>query len=117
MKASRAKAAIRVIPATEAKTFFGQVLKRVYEQNETQVVERAGMPVAVIISIDEYMSLQPERAKQLPEMQTSARRQRAHKELIKFLDEMGKGSEQFTEEEVEADVLKALEEVRYGKKK
>lgn len=113
----KSKQSMRVIPATKAKTYFGDVLKRVYEQNEAQIVERAGMPVAVIISIEEYVSLRPDRAKELPRMEASARRQRARKALMQFLGEMQEGSEQFTEEEVEADVMRAVEEVRYGKKK
>jgi len=89
------------------------VLKRVYENEETQIIERAGLPVAVIIPVDEYVSMHPERARVLPRIEVSARRQKARKALMKFLDEMQKGSEKFTEEEVEADVLRALEEVRY----
>ena len=113
----KSKPRMRVIPATEAKTYFGEMLKRVYEQNEAQVVERAGMPVAVVISIEEYLSLHPERAKELPRMEASARQQRARKALIEFMDEMQQGNEQFSEEEVEADILRAVEQVRYGKKK
>lgn len=113
----KSKQRMRVVPATQAKTYFGELLKRVYEQNEAQVVERAGMPVAVIISIEEYVSLRPERAKELPRLEASARRQHARKALMEFLDEMQEDSEHFTEEEVEADVRRAVEEARYGKKK
>lgn len=113
----KSKNGVRIVPATEAKTYFGEMLKRVYEQNETQVVEKAGIPVAVIISVEEYVSLNPKRAKQLPRVEGSARRQRAHQALLRFLDEMQPGSERFAEDEVEADVLQAVEQVRYGKKK
>lgn len=44
------------ISATEARIHFGDVLKRV-ENNETITVERGGHPKAVILSINEYKRL------------------------------------------------------------
>jgi prevent-host-death family protein len=48
------KPMIRVIPAAQAKNTFGDVLRRVSEQNETQIVARAGLPVAAIVSIEDF---------------------------------------------------------------
>ncbi len=111
----KSKTKLRVVPASQAKNNFGEVIKRVYEKEETQIIERAGLPVAVIISIDEYIRMQPERAKQLPQVELSAKRARAAKRLRAILDEMHKGGENFTEEEVMEDALKAIEEVRRSK--
>lgn len=46
----------RTMSATEARVHFGEVLRRV-ENNETITVERGGQPKAVIISIDQYTRL------------------------------------------------------------
>lgn len=42
--------------ATEARVHFGEVLRRV-QNNETIIVERGGKPKAVILSIPEYEKL------------------------------------------------------------
>jgi len=47
----------------------------------------------------------------------SARRQQACQRFSALLDRMQEGNAQFSEEEVEADVLKAVEEVRRSKHK
>jgi prevent-host-death family protein len=108
---------VRIVGATEAKTYFGEMIKRAYEKDEDQIVERSGFPMAVIISVNDYIRLRPDRVKYLPQIQDRAERQQAWRALRKLMNEMQKGGEQFTEEEVEADVLRAVEEVRYGKKK
>lgn len=46
------------VSATEARVHFGGVLRRVAEQGETIIVERAGKPQVVLISVDEYQRLQ-----------------------------------------------------------
>lgn len=45
-----------VMSATEARVHFGEVLRRV-ENNETVTVERGGQPKAVILSVEEYEKL------------------------------------------------------------
>jgi prevent-host-death family protein len=42
------------ITATEAKNRFGEVIRRVYKNGETLVVERSGLPVVVIMSVHKY---------------------------------------------------------------
>lgn len=49
--------------ATEARVHFGEVLRRV-EENETIMVERGGQPKAVIISIQEYEKLKSQSPKE-----------------------------------------------------
>lgn len=106
---------VRVVPASQAKNNFGEVIKRVYEKEEAQIIERAGLPVAAIVSMSDLERLYPEKLKELPQVAMSAKRQQAWRQLMKVVAEMQKGGEQFSEEEVEADVQKAVEEVRYGK--
>lgn len=50
------------VAASEGHRKFGQLLKRVYNSDEHLVVERDGFPVAVLLSYQEYMELNRERA-------------------------------------------------------
>ncbi|MGQ9467085.1 MAG: type II toxin-antitoxin system Phd/YefM family antitoxin [Anaerolineae bacterium] len=43
-----------VISATEAKNRFGEVIRRVYRNGETFIVERDGLPVVVIMPVQRY---------------------------------------------------------------
>lgn len=45
------------VSATEARVHFGEIYRRVTENDEMIVVERNGRPGAVIISIDAYEAL------------------------------------------------------------
>lgn len=45
------------IPATEARVRFGEVLRRVVENHERFIVERAGQPQVVILAVDDYKAL------------------------------------------------------------
>ena len=47
--------AIRTLPATEVKNRFGRVLREVSKTGGPIFVERDGRPVAVILSLREYM--------------------------------------------------------------
>ncbi len=42
-----------VISATEAKNRFGEVIRRVYRDGETFIVERDGLPVVMIVPVRE----------------------------------------------------------------
>jgi prevent-host-death family protein len=42
------------ISATEAKNRFGEVIRRVYKNGETLIVERGGLPVVVIMPVHQY---------------------------------------------------------------
>ena len=104
--------AVRVVPASRAKNNFGEVIRRVYENEETQIIERGGLPVAAIVSMSDLERLYPQSMKQLPRAASSARRQQAWRRLDGLLDKLQAGNEKFSEAEVEADVLKAVQEVR-----
>lgn len=108
---------VRIVGATEAKTYFGEMIRRAYEQDQDQIVERSGFPVAVIISVNDYIRLRPERLKFLPQVQDRVKRQQAWQALRKSIAETQVSGEQFSEAEVDADVERAVAQVRYGKKK
>ncbi len=113
----KSKPMLRVVPASQAKNNFGEVIKRVYENEETQIIERAGLPVAAIVTISDLERLYPEKVKAMPEVEMSAKRARAAKRLRAVMAEMQKGGEKYTEEEVMQDALKAIEEVRRSKRR
>lgn len=52
------KPIVRTIPATEARIHFGDVLKRVYRGEEQLIVEKDGLPVAVILSNADFQQYQ-----------------------------------------------------------
>ena len=108
---------VRVVPASQVKNNFGEVIRRVYENEETQIIEKSGLPVAAIISMSDLERVYPERVKDFPQVAVSVKRQEAAKRLRALLTEMQKGNEKYSEEEVEADVQRAVDEVRHGKKK
>ena len=47
----------RSMSATDARIHFGELMRNVVEDQEPVVVERAGKPTVVVISIDEYERL------------------------------------------------------------
>ena len=44
-----------VVSAVEARTQFGQLLRRVTRNNERFVIDRRGEPQAIIMSLDDYI--------------------------------------------------------------
>jgi prevent-host-death family protein len=58
----------RVISATEARVHFGEMMKRVVNEQEPVIVERAGKPQVVVISVAHY-----ERLKAAEQAQTNWR--------------------------------------------
>jgi prevent-host-death family protein len=113
----RKRVVLRIIPASKAKNQFGEIIRRVYENDEIQIVERAGLPVVGIVSLSDLERLYPEKVKAFPEAATSAKQQRAWRRLHAALDVMHQEGKSLKEEEVEADVLKAVQAVRHGKRK
>jgi prevent-host-death family protein len=47
----------RVISATEARVHFGELMRRVAQDEEPVIVERGGKPQAVVLSVDRYKRL------------------------------------------------------------
>jgi prevent-host-death family protein len=48
----------RTMSATEARIHFGELMRRVVEQQEPVIVEHSGKPHVVIVSVEEYERLQ-----------------------------------------------------------
>jgi len=109
---SRKQPKIGIVQATRAKNNFGEVIKRVYELDEPQIIERAGMPVAAIVSIGDFQRLYPQHTKARPRLNHSAKRAQAAAEIARVLDRIQRGGEKFTAEEVDADALAAVMEIR-----
>ena len=109
------KVILRVVTASQAKNNFGEMIRRVYERDEIQVVERAGLPVVGIVTMSDLERLYPEKVKELPQVAASAKRERAAKQMRAFLNQVG--TAEVPETEVEADVMRAVQEVRHGKRK
>jgi prevent-host-death family protein len=47
----------RTMSATEARIHFGELMRRVVEQQESVVVEHSGKPHVVVLSVDKYQQL------------------------------------------------------------
>ena len=54
----------KTMSATEARIHFGELMRHVTEQQEPVIVERAGRPQVVIISVSEYENLVAQSASQ-----------------------------------------------------
>jgi prevent-host-death family protein len=49
------KTMTKIVPALTARTQFGQILRRVKQNQERFVVDKRGEPQAVIMSVEEYL--------------------------------------------------------------
>ncbi len=47
----------KTISATEARIHFGELIRRVKEENQAYIVERGGEPYVVVLSAEEYERL------------------------------------------------------------
>ena len=83
------------VPALQARTRFGEILKNVQSGQARYLVEKGGIPVAGIISAEEFQRLIEER---------EAR--------FRIIDEIHSGLPSVREGEVLRDVTSAIEEVR-----
>jgi prevent-host-death family protein len=63
-----------VVSALTARTQLGQILKRTAQKNERFVIDRRGEPVAVIMSIKDYVDTIAPAPKELRAMQQQAKR-------------------------------------------
>jgi prevent-host-death family protein len=69
--------------ATEARVHFGELLRRVAEKEQIIIVERDGVPQAVILSMQEYQKLKEAQAKP-SEWEDSLQRARQLSRRIQF---------------------------------
>lgn len=88
-------AAIRTIPAVEARTHLGDIMKRSFKTGERVIVEKSGIPMIVILSADEYGRLIQER-----------------EERFKIFDRIRAKAPNISSEEVDEDIRKTIISVR-----
>lgn len=114
---ARKQMTIGIVQASRAKNNFGEVIKRVYEHDEPQIIERAGMPVAAIISISDFQRLYPEQVKKEPRLNNGAKRLQAAKEMNAFLDRLIPASAHLDDDKVYEDVLNEVMAMRRERRK
>jgi prevent-host-death family protein len=81
----------RTISDRQAKEHFAQLLQDVSRQSQTVVIEQAGQPMAVLISVEQYRQLKERRAA-----------------FFAMLDEVQQRTRQVPPEELEADIAEAV---------
>ncbi|MFH1283507.1 MAG: type II toxin-antitoxin system Phd/YefM family antitoxin [bacterium] len=88
-------ASIRTVPAVEARTHLGDIMKRSFKTGERVIVEKSGIPMIVILSAEEYTRLIQER-----------------EERFKIFDQIRAKAPNIPSEEVDKDISKAIIAVR-----
>lgn len=97
------------IPATTAHRKFGELIKRVFNGKERFIVEKDGLPVAAIISMDEYHTYERMRE----------RLEKGGSEFERLARELGQEAEKqgWTEEQMMAELKQDRREIikeKYG---
>lgn len=102
---------IKKTSAFAARKNLGQLLEEAYYRGDNIIIERAGKPMAVIVSLEDFETLRRQKGLE------------AAKEVRALLSKGQETGEQIakkrgwsTEEEVEVEVGKIIQEIRYGKK-
>jgi len=91
----------RRLSAVEARKHLGELLEGVYYRGDEVVIERAGKPMAAVISPDRYRAMEQERER-----------------MIELLERTQERNKDVPYEVIEREVEQAIREVRegYGKK-
>lgn len=90
---------IKTTNALAARKNFGQLLEEAYYRGDEIIIERAGKPMAVIVSIEEFENWQIEREQDFA-----------------ILDEIRSKTKRVSSEKIEATVAEAIKAVRKSKK-
>lgn len=85
----------KTIPAVEARTHFGKIMKRAFINGERFVVEKSGIPMVTILNTNDYIQLVQER-----------------EERFKILDSIKSHLPDIPAEEVEKDINKTIRVIR-----
>lgn len=85
----------KTVTALDARKKLGQLLEEVYYQGNQFIVERAGKPMAVVVPVEQYR-------------QWKERRER----FFAMVDEVRARNQDTPPEVIEAEVAKAVREVR-----
>jgi prevent-host-death family protein len=92
----------KTIKASDARQQFSQLLNEVFREKSRVVVEKSGIPVAAIISAEDFKRL--------------ARLEQERAEQFKILDEIGDAFKDVPAEEIEREVKRAIAQVRQEKR-
>jgi len=98
-KRKSSKMGASVIPALEARTHFGEIMKRAFNSNENFIVQKSGIDMVVIINAMQYK-----------------RFIQARDEHFEVLDRIRKSLPIASDHEVDDDVTKAITEIRRPKR-
>ncbi len=85
----------RRVSALEARRQLGQLLEGVYYRGDEVVIERAGKPMAVVIPMEQYESIE-----------------RSRDRLMQMFAEAQERNKDVSVEEIERDIALAIAEVR-----
>ena len=118
----KAKPTIELVTATEAKNRFGDLIKAAYLHDQHLIVNRDGIPVVAVIPIDDYRrafngvgitqdSQDAESGKRTNLAPENLERMSLNEFLAAIHEQMGN----VDEEELERDILEAVQEVRAEK--
>lgn len=88
----------RIMKASEARQKFSEVLNQVFREETRVIVEKSGIPVAAIISVDDLKQL--------------ARLEQQRQRDFSVLDEIGEAFKDLPPEEIEREVANAVASVR-----
>ena len=99
VKRKSSKMGARVIPALEARTHFGDIMKRAFNSNESFIVQKSGIDMVAIVNAMQYK-----------------RFIQAREERFKVLDHIRENLPAASAHEVEDDVMRAITEVRRQKR-
>jgi prevent-host-death family protein len=89
---------IKTIPALEARTHLGEIMKRSFKKGERFIVEKSGIPMVVIINAREY--------------EEYARIMQEREERFKIVDKIRDNVPDISSDAIEEDVQEAIKAVR-----
>ena len=75
-----------VVSALTARTQFGQIIRRVKEKNERFVVDRRGVPQAIIMSVKDYLDTIAPAPAWLKQSWTDSKRKGLSKTTMRDID-------------------------------
>lgn len=89
----------RTLSAVEARQRFGEVLEGVFYRGDEVVIERAGKPMAVVVPLRRYESME-----------------RSRERLFELIDSAQSHNKDVPHEVIETDVAEAIKEARAQKR-
>lgn len=102
---------IKKTSAFAARKNLGQLLEEAYYRGDNIIIERAGKPMAVIVSINDFEILKKQK-----EIEAAKEAKNLFREGQKRGYQIAKKYGWQTEKEVEEEIAKIIQEIRYGEK-